>query len=118
MEHCARKFLRAMMALVAIVALTFTFIVVGCNKEPQSVVSPSKPSVVETPMGAASANGSTVVQGGLPIERLREIQNRNEDRILQLSGVRGIGIGIDGEQLVFQCSSTRMLEGGSQSPQL
>jgi len=77
------KFSRAVLVLVAILALGFGFVWVGCTKESQPVVAPS----------ATQQTG--VLTKAAQFQRVIEIQNRHTDRLMENPDVVGTGTGAD-----------------------
>lgn len=91
MKTSVVKFYRALIVIAAVIALTVSFIWVGCNKESQDVVSPAPLASQQT--GALSKAAQ--------FQRVMEIQNQHTDRLMGIPGVLGVGIGLDGNQAVF-----------------
>ena len=83
MRTRARKLTRILIAFVAISALTFSFVWVGCSKEPQNVISPL--ALQQT--GGLSKSGQ--------FQAVMAAQNRHTDRLMSIPDVVGTGTGAD-----------------------
>lgn len=83
MGRRAAKLSRALIAFVALAALGFGFLWVGCTKESQTVVTPS----ATQQLGALSKAGQ--------LEAVMAVQNRHTDRLMAIPDVVGTGTGAD-----------------------
>ncbi len=79
---------RAIVALVAIVAVTFALLWVGCSNEPQSPIAPS---------AAVQQQGGTLSKSSPQVQAVMAVQNRHTDRLLAIRGVVGTATGLTDE---------------------